>query len=673
MATAAELSYYWRQCDTAQSMFVGGKKEKDRVLRWTKYQNDFSGRQRRTSEGIVINVTWALIENLVSQLLQKHPRVTCLPQRPEDYRSARARQHWLNNNIVRMRLFDEALACLYDTCIFGIGYLKVGLTVEAKPPVPLSTPRNPEAPANIATQSGSERATEGEPDLLYQRFSPWVQRVDPSTIYVAPGCTRLDQSPYVIHKLYLPLQELKRRPEYQHRDAVRASVRYGPDGSIFAPSNESLEDDRDYVELYEIWDRVRQRVVTISPTLRDAALRDIPWPYRGLQDFPVKALVLNPIPREYYGYSMVDLISDHQEELNVLRGFMLSHFKRAGKICFVDDQVMGKEKCQQTARAGPWSFIPIPSPGGDRQWFWEFPQGTSFDPNVYSINQVLMEGVRLITGFADFELGATTKGKSATEASLMGEARSSRIEHKRGIFERFMERTVQAIDAIGRDGVTEEQWLWITGPDGLHGLPFRPEDAQAQVDVRLEVGSTVDPLDDPVKKKQVLELTTLGLNPTVIQLGGTNVPALLAEAARTIGVPDPERFWPALKEPLNPEDENRLLNLGMRITRHPLDNDQVHLQSHQTGMLAADPTTLPYWQQHMLEHQQALMAMQQALMTGQMETVAGGGPPMGLSGGALTPRMGNPGIEGIEGLDGEEGGGQDRGEALREEQQLSNV
>lgn len=667
MATSGELSYYWRQVDLSVSQLRGGRTDRDRTGRWRKFLDDFAGRQRKVQEGITINITWALIESFVAMLLQKHPKVSALPRRPEDYKSARARQLWLNYQIEQVNLFDEALQALYDACIFGIGYIKIGLTAEAKAPFPLTRPKSPEAPTSTAVQSGSERPMEGEPESLYRRFSPWAHRVDPARIYAAPGTTRLDYSPYLIHQFYLPYQELiRRRGEYEHLDKVSPSVRYGPDGSILETSN-SQDDDRDYCELYEIWDKTRQRVITLCPTLRDEALRDIPWPYVGLKGYPVKALVLHPIPRQFYGYSMVDLIADHQEELNVLRGFMLAHFKRAGKIMFVDDQVMGKEKAQQAARAGPWAIFPIKTQG-DRQWFWEFPTGQSFDPNVYGINNVLLEGIRLITGFSDFQFGATTKTKSATEASLQWEGVSSRINHKRGIFERWLGECVQAIDSIGRQAVTEEQWLWINGPDGLKGLPFRPEDARAEVDVKLEIGSTVDPLDDPVKKKQTLELMTLGLNPTVIELGGTNVPALMAEGARAIGIPDPERFWPVLQEPMAPEDENRLLAVGVRVKRHPMDNDVQHLQAHQMAMLGSDPLTAPVWQEHILEHQGAMQQMQDAMMGGGEGATNGQTPGMGNP---LTPRAGNPGIEGAEPMEGE--GEEDRGEALREEQQLTNV
>lgn len=665
MATQAETTLYWSWIDASRSG-IGARNYGLRDKRWRKFLNDFAGRQRRYPDGIIINITWATVENMVPVLFSRPPTASVLPRRPGDYKAARARQLKLNYDIKQVNLFGETVRVLYDTLIFGNGIWKIGATRDAKSIFPASRPRDPEAPASVAVQMGGERVHAGEDESLYRSYDTWVQRVDPKRVFLAPGCSRLEDSPYLIHEVILPLAEVKRRPDYQNTQKLQAE---SIETLGLAEGYEDRSwDDREYVRLFEVWDQVRGRIVTLTESDRRKTLRDQPWPFQFLSGYPFVSLVLHPIPGEFHGYSIVDLISDHQEELNLLRGFMLQHMKRAGKGLFVDEQMMSKEEAKQLGRAGPWFVKTV------RNWrtdgFYEYPASGSFDPNIYNVNTMLMEGVRLITGFSDFMFGATTKTKSATEASLQGEAVSNRVLYKRTILEQALQRVLRAMDQIGREITTGEKWLWITGPDGLTPQLFRPEDVRAEVDVDIIAGSTVDAPQDPVRSKQLLELTNIVMNPVVLQTVPVNLGELLQEACRAIGFSDPERFFPTLAEPRPPEEENQLLAAGVRVKRHERDDDMMHLEIHQTALVP--PENQAILREHLLEHQKALEALQaasqeQQMMGGGMPAEAEGGGPPSLRGGPIAPRLPERGTEGTPEVGGEEM--MDLAEMLRQGQQ----
>lgn len=636
MPSRAEIDRHLQEIREAQSYTL----RDDRVGQWRFFRAIFEGKQTplRYSWGgnrplyvpagdLIINITWAVIENFIPLMMSRMPTVQVLPERPSDVEEAPAHEHWINHTSDVMDLLHACLQWLYDMFIFGNGFLKIGLTgIAATSLGPLygqKRPRDPKKPVSSDIQWGGDFADER--DARYRSYTTSLHRISPANLWTPPGVTWLRDSPFLIHRFFRPVEEVKAAPFYENTGRLRGTASYTPEGeAVIEDQPEGSAAITQYVELWEKWDRRRGEVITFAAENPTDPIRVMPWPFPGLEEFPFEELKLHPIPGRFDGYSMVDLMCDHQLELNRARQFMLTHLMRSTKVLITGRGVFDKGNRQKLMQAEAWAHIEA-NGTLDPTKFKEFPEGPAFDGNVYNVNAILLEGIRLVTGLADFMLGATTKTKSATEASTMAEAVSARVGFKRVLFERALERLLQKVHTIGMGALTQEQYIRITGPDGFRVVPFTPDQADVRVRIKIVPGSTVTPPEDAVQKSQMLTALNLVLNPIVLASTQPNLPLILSDTFRAIGFKDVERYFPLSQRPMPPDQENILLATGQRVRIHPQDDDLFHLQMHAIALVPQEYEALK--QEHMQQHEQKL----QALLS------AGGG-----AGGAMNPQAGGP-------------------------------
>ena len=620
---------------------------------WSRFQRIFAGRPVEGAasgqHGLRVNITWAVLENIIATLISRDPSAQATALRPGDDRRARKRQMALNSRLFRTRFRRHLTQAIYDALIYGIGYLKVGLTGQAKTQfdefLPPPTPKNLNSPVTVSEQLGGDLA--GEDDATYLEYTPWIRRVSPDTVFPTPGYLKLAESPQCIQRLLRPLEAVRRT--YQNTQGLGASAgNQAQQQGLLDPGEDEWatrsNQDQQMVELFEIWDREKQRLVTIAVG-HDQALRDDPWPHPGLEDFPIKALILNPLPKEYYGLSYVELMEDHQYEINMTRSYMLEHVKRSVKTLITREGFFTPEQMVKFEAGLVWAICEAQGFAPDAQM--EFPAGGALDPNIYSIDRTLMEGVRVITGLADFQMGSTTMTKSATESNLQGQSLGARVGFKQMYVDDFTGDVIRAFDQIWSPTVTQPEFLKLTGPQGGQWLPYTAEDARAQVDVTLETGSTRLKGEDPVRLEAQIKLLNI-LGPMAPMIG-LDLPRLAGDILESSGIRNPERYLPMMQEQIPPEEENLLIQQGLEIKVHPMDQHQQHLAVHQQGMLTTPPERLPILMGHMQEHEGILAAQGMGGMGG------GEGMP-GMTGGPEEVREADHGAEGAGGSEGEQAG-----------------
>lgn len=559
------------------------------------------------SSRLRVNVVQGVIDNIVSFLMPPEIRAAVYPVANGQEERAERVQGLLNNHVIPDgRLTEHAEAALQEANIFSDSFLKIGYIASARRSVAdeqsvealLSTAPGP--PEQRGGDFGEQASQE------FQGESLWFTVVKPWNLWAAAGSTRLEDSPYVIHKIRKRLEDVQDSPQYPNGNDLRPSTDDEFERRVSRMKQENPEVD--YVDLYEIWNLRDQWFGVLAHGHTKVWAREPgDWPFPGLQEYPFAHLGFQRDPRGLYRIPLLSHIADLQEELNDVSTFMLETFKRSVPVTAYDKNRVDAKQAERLASAEIEEMVEVD--GDVSQAFTRFPQGNTFSPDLYGIRNMVIQAMLLVTGQADFVIGQSQRTKSATEAGLQAQSLRGRMQRREATFHRFLADVLRKSYRILRSRMTTERWIRMTGIGGARAVIVRPEDLardDLQVDVDVEPGEDRD--RDPVRLRIVTDAMSLLIqSPEVAALAGVDLIELFRRYFKAIGVRNLDRLQPVGARPESPEDENAAMAQGHRVEVHPLDDDPAHIQRHLIAQNAADEQVQRIFQEHIQKHQQQLL------------------------------------------------------------------
>jgi len=159
--------------------------------------------------------------------------------------------------------------------------------------------------ANIEAHRQMQDRADPDPSSNVQYGAPFGLRWRPDHFFMDPLAQEgLADAQWIAFKIIRRVDDVKANPSYSNTDDLESSSR--PEDA--PPVNTGdVEDDFGLVTLYEVWARdfptaagTRENIIFVFAEGHDEILREDPWPYQTLEDFPVELLSFQTGVKEWY-------------------------------------------------------------------------------------------------------------------------------------------------------------------------------------------------------------------------------------------------------------------------------------------------------------------------------------------------------------------------------------
>ena len=575
-----------------------------------------------------VNFVYAYIKTVMPAVYFKDPYIFIEGRSEEDLGKANVVEAIINYIWREINLKEEVKRVILDTLLFGIGWLKIGYTAEFGRTIEKSTQATPD-----------RKTPEGkviEFNEYIKEENVFGKRISPFRVIVPRGYHRFVDMPYIIEERLEDIEAVKENKSLKNTaDLIPTHKLDSGFTSIKAPSMSSPEnvgflgrlsritgrlsarDKANKVILWEIWDKRSQKIITLGKGT-EKVLQEKDWDL-DIEGFPYIPLRFNTIPNSnetsnFYPISDIEPLVPQIQEQSKLRTAMVKHRKRfLAKILVekgaMDQNQMDIFKQPETGLIAEVNDITKILPMAEVQ----------VPADVYRVNEVIKSDLREISGISQLLMGggASPGINTATEANIAQQGAGLRISEKQDQIEDFTRDTARKLIQIMRQFVQREFHLRTMIEGKEVDISGDGETLKAEVDVKIEAGSTQPPTDTAVERKQLIDLTIGVLQQPAIQRF-VNFRVLLQKIAKTFpALKDSKIFTGGIEdEQQSAQLENQLMLQGNIQVVGPNDDHDIHLEVH--ASIAQDPKTVsPVVAQHIQTHSEFIAQRRQ--------TPAGGG------------------------------------------------
>ena len=430
-------------------------------------------------------------------------------------------------------------------------------------------------------------------DLNIQEESLFASWLPSHKMLLPPGYHEVNKMPWLIEIEDVSMMDFRANPLYKNKDRAKGTKEISEkegSGQIKKPSyagdSGKYDDDENRIlRIYHAWDRRGKKRLTFSDN--DIHFEG-DWPY-DMDGFPYKPLIFEEtLPQEdesnpYPVNAITPIFPLILEQANS-RTMMVKHRKRANSILLVQQGMYTEEQINQLEENESVQIIVVPSLQGV--------QGLTMPalpPDVYNIDAIIKQDLQMGTNMGQLMFQAQEGQRTATQANiaqsglqLKASARVDVVEDFTVLVARNMSQLAwqfldrdKVSEIIGKP-VTDNMW-----PD----LPYDPQKRRriikAELQFRIDAGSTSPPKDETVDRKQWLD---------AISIAGTLAPEKLKkdEALRITFktfkyVKDVDKIIISNDEEeiKVAAEENKMMVARIPQLVSPNENHAVHLSIHQ--------------------------------------------------------------------------------------------
>ena len=468
-------------------------------------------------------------------------------------------------------------------------------------------------------------------------FASWIHS---HNMLMPPGYHEISKMPWLMEIEDVSILDFKNNPFYKNKGAkpTRDISEKDTGSQITKPSynysaSGGVDEENQIIRLYHAWDRREQKRLTFSD--QDIHFEG-KWPY-DMDGFPYKPLIFEEtLPTEDesnpYPVNAVIPILPQVIEQSQSRTMMVKYRKRANVIIVVPKGSMTEEEIGQIEENESVQIVQVPV-GSNIQGFTPPP----LPPDVYNVDAIIKQDLQMATNMGALMFQAQPGQRTAAQANiaqsglqLKAEARVDTVgdytvdvaRNMAQLMWQFYDREKMS-EILGKP-VTAEMW-----PD----LPDDPNERRriihAELQLRIDAGSTAPPKDETVDRKQLIDVTSVVASIAPERLNkGELVKQLLKRVKfakdldRIVISGDEEERSAAMQE-------NQLMMQGAPQVVSPNENHEIHIQVH--SQAGGNPLV----DEHILTHGQ-MLGMKQG---GKIPTV--GGQVGGQAGVSNQPQMGD--------------------------------
>jgi hypothetical protein len=456
-----------------------------------------------------LNLIFAYVKSEIPALSQREPKIKVNPKKGSSVLAAKILEKALNYIWRTKRIKRETKKNLLDELTVGHSWFKTGYTGK------FGTVED--------GNGGTYEFIESEDFFGY--------RVPYENITFNPDANDPPfDCQWIAHEVWVSLEDLKANKSFQNTDNLSpSSMKQDLRTQSVVPADDLDRSDSETprVKLYEVWNKKKNEVFTITPGSDRYLRAPRPWPY-AMKGFPFSFLRWNDDPIGPYGIPDCFMFYPQVIELIKLRASQLDHIKRFNRQLLLAKGHMDDDQKEQFTQGITGAIIEVRTDGhplGDIVAPIPYPQ---LQPDIYAIEERIKDDMTNINGQSAMDRGATqkTQTRSLGELDRIQQGGSDRREDKRGTVEDFLADIAGNIVALLQQLADIPFFVSVTGEDPQElmqelqtrpsasmpnavtsntGFTFTKEDIQGEFDFEVVPGSTA-PLNTENMINTVMEL-----------------------------------------------------------------------------------------------------------------------------------------------------------------------
>ena len=468
---------------------------------------------------------------------------------------------------------------------------------------------------------------------------PCVDLIDPTDLIVpVKGGNDINQLPYVMHRLWLSEDDLRRKALQGrfYADVVQELIDSGAprgdqptrDSNLYRQSVDQTEGIEGYgpsnvrrtqwevLECYRKYDidgdgLDEDIIVWFSPHARGRLLG---WDYLdnvyAHGRIPIRVGKFFPIPFRFYGLPFAEVVRGIQEEINAIHNQRVDYgtlqnlpffFYRASAT--MPPILQGLRPGEGIALDNPQSDVVMPKWQGDQAWGQQE-------------EAVLMQHYERLSGLTDLSIGRQPNRVGATRTAagtqtLLSES-GLRFKGAMTAFQQFWMGIFSDILALDQEYLPPEKEFRVTGkrPTAIK-IKDRTE-IRGQYDLKLT--ATNESMNRQRMREDSVAVLQALMNPILMQGGIVGLKGVrkgITDFLRAYAR-DPDVYLEDQAPILDPDQELQMFNAGEYVSPVQGEDLQRHIMAHQMALqdINVNPETKVLLQRHMQETMQLIQQMQ---------------------------------------------------------------
>ncbi|KKL13214.1 hypothetical protein LCGC14_2528010, partial [marine sediment metagenome] len=405
-------------------------------------------KNKSDKDQVAVPQTFSIVRTILPNVLNDRPHILCSPNNTDTVRTAKINQALANSMWKDYKVQSEVELAAIDLLVTGWGLVKLGWQYESKKVIS-SEPRE------IFGMKFGEKDTEEEITIKDEPFVEWV---DPATIYVSPDAKNLDDSPFVIQELVQPLNKVKNNPMYRNTKDLKATRKMSKD---YTPKEYTDDDKKTYLDkvvLYEIYLRDTREIITLAEG-HDKELSIKKFPYRFDTFHPFEDVENYRIPGFFYAFGEAKPILHQQKEIDKIRTRQIQYGKRFARVILHTKSAQLTDNALKDLMAGKdGTLVEVGNIEGVQ--VLEYPD---ISRDTATQESAIKKDIQEITGVSEYQRASLpSTQRTATETNAIQSGSEARPNEKLRKMEEFMARIARKLIALAQQYYDADRIIRIT-------------------------------------------------------------------------------------------------------------------------------------------------------------------------------------------------------------------
>lgn len=457
-----------------------------------------------------VNRVFSFGRAMIPQVSFHAPRVVITATRPEFVPHARVLEA-IDNALIRKTFLKRTLKTTALTSyLCGTGPIKLGYDSEFG--------FDPEQAIGedfeTATQEAKKEGRSIEYKSHVQPGTPWALPVQPDDIVVPYGYKNSTDLPWIAHRFYRPVDDIKQDSKYANTDGLEGGNLVTIEDDVHKHNRYYKSQNVNMCELWEIRDVRDGRIITLCEGKIILSDIDVLQFNRRL---PFEFLTFNEDPEHFWGIPDISMIIEQQKELNEIRTQAKRHRQIALLKFLVQKGVMKEEEYKRflSGEVGPMVEIEAESLAASVMMLQPH-----IPPEFQGLSMEVKNDMQETLGFDSNQLAGFKSGTppTAQETSEVAQNYGLRVGERRDLVADMMTNIIKTWNEMIFRFWSKERVIDIVGPMGQSKwISFTGEQLQAEYDLRIDPESGL-PISRPLKIQTAEQiLKTMGGDPMVDQ------------------------------------------------------------------------------------------------------------------------------------------------------------
>ncbi len=463
---------------------------------WERYIQEYQGNYTEiltgTSKVIPLNLIYAYVRTEIPSLYLQDPYFEFTPKQRTTIESAKLKEIAVNDIWHRKKFKREIKKGIQDGKIIGHAWYKVGYNNSA---------------GNLEEYENNTENSDHD-DYFFYRLN-WRHVIFNDEAVDPPF-----DATWIAQKFFVPLDVAKKTKNWANTDQING-VKLSGNEAIDADKrliDNGSEGDVMFAELYEIWDKVNQKVLIFSKQKNVGILHERKWPYEKMQGFPFLFLCLSFVNDDPYGISDVGMGEAHVLEKTKIRTAFLEHLKRGNRQMLTKKDNFDQEAKDLYQSGDDSALIDCDDPNMVKAMPY-----APFQSDVFGLESRLDDDLAQIWGQRPTDRAGQARTQTRTKFELQSQnvGTTNRLAEQQNIIQDIAVEAAEKLSSLLEQFATEPFYVRLTGYDpkkvaemlakrpsatmpgaitSPDGFTLTSDDIKGPTDVRIQEGSAV-PLD----------------------------------------------------------------------------------------------------------------------------------------------------------------------------------